>query len=159
MRRGIRFLVLLGAPLLALGLGFVALDAASICFDNCPPESDLAATIAARIGDGAPIAVICAVPVALAWIICLVQFARAGHWGALATLALTLPVAALLSLFVLYATTNGHLLPTTWSEHNVGWDGAFQRSLALVLLWPIAIFVATFALHRDPAPVTRRHAV
>jgi hypothetical protein len=61
-------------------------------------------------------------------------------------LALALPLAAILALAVLYTSTGGHLLPTTWTTHNVGWDATFQRSLMLLLLWPVATFVATFAL-------------
>ena len=64
----------------------------------------------------------------------------------MAALALALPLATLLALAVLYTSTSGHLLPTTWATHNVGWDGVFLRSLLLLLLWPIATFVATFAL-------------
>ena len=149
MRRtigSIRFLVLFGMPVLAFGLLFVGFMAATICIDACPAESELAATIAARIIDAAPVALLSAVLVALAWILCLVQFARAGRWGAVAALALALPLAAILSLAVLYVGTSGHLLPTTWATHNVGWDATFQRSLLLLLLWPIATFVATFAL-------------
>lgn len=144
--RDIRFLVLAGTPVLAFGLLFLGFNADALCFDNCPPESELAATIAARITDAAPIAAISAVPVALAWILCLVQFARAGRRAALAALALALPLVALLALAVLYAGTSGHLLPATWATRGAGWDGVFLRSLALLLLWPVATFIATFAL-------------
>src|SRR5258708_790311 len=149
MRRtigSIRFLVLLGMPVLAFGLLFVGFMAATICVDACPAESELPATIGARILDAAPTALLSAVLVAWAWILCLVQFARAGRWGALAVLALALPLVAILALAVLYTSTSGHLLPTTWAAHNVGWDATFQRSLLLLLLWPVATFVATFAL-------------
>lgn len=146
--RGIRFLVIFGTPLLAFGLLFVCFMAATICFDACPPESELATTIAARIIDAAPIALIGAVPVAFAWLLCLVQLARARRWGPLAALALAVPLVASLMLAVLFASTGGQLLPTTWAAHNAGWDVAFQRSVLLLLLWPVATFVATFALPR-----------
>jgi hypothetical protein len=79
--RGIRFLVLFGMPVLTFGLLFVGFMAATICVDTCPAESELAATIGARIVDAAPTALLSAVLVAWAWILCLVQFARAGRWG------------------------------------------------------------------------------
>ena len=145
MQRSIRILILAGAPLLAFGLWFLALSAALLCYDMCPPESSLATSIAGRIADAAPTVIICAVPMALAWILCLVQLVRARRPGALAALALALPLAAALSLSVFYVSTGGHLLPTTWAD-NPGWDFAFQCSLVLLLLWPVATFVATFAL-------------
>lgn len=144
--RGIRFLALVGTPVLAVGLLFVAFRAATICFDTCPDESDLAAVIAARIFDAAPIALVGAMPAALAWVLCLVQFARARRWVPLVALALALPLVASLTLALQYMSTQGQVLPTTWAAHNVGWDATFQRSLLLLLLWPVATFAATFAL-------------
>jgi hypothetical protein len=64
----------------------------------------------------------------------------------LAALALALPLAAALSLFTWHVSTDGQLLPTTWLAHSSGWDATFAGSLELMLLWPVAIFVATFAL-------------
>jgi hypothetical protein len=148
MQRTIRILVVAGTPLLALGLFYLDFETAFICYDMCPPESALAATIAARIADGAPVALICAVPVALAWVLCLVQLARAQRRRELAALTLALPCAVALSLFLLYVRTSGQLLPTTWLVHNAGWDTTFVTSLGVVLLWPVAIFIATFALRR-----------
>ena len=113
----------------------------SLCFDNCPPESEMATTIARRIAIDAPITITCAVPVTVAWILCLVQLVRTGRRGA--AVALALPLAAL-SLAALYVSTGGHLLPTTWAEHS-SWDTTFVHSLELLLLWPLATFVATFA--------------
>jgi hypothetical protein len=144
--RDIRFLALFGAAVLAFGLLFVSFMAAAVCVDSCPTDSELAATIAARIVDAAPLALISAAPAALAWVLCLVQFARAGRWGPLAALALALPLVAILALVVLYTSTGGYPLPTTWAMHSVGWDATFQRSLLLLLLWPGATFVASFAL-------------
>jgi hypothetical protein len=59
---------------------------------------------------------------------------------------------AALSLSLFYASTGGTWLPTTWAARyngwGWGWNIAFERSLALLLLWPVATFVATFALRR-----------
>ena len=144
--RGIRVLLVGGTLLLAFGLFFLDFSAAFICFDSCPPESDLAASIADRVTGAIPIALICAAPVALAWVLCLVYFGQARRWGALVVLALALPLSTALSLSAWYVGTDGHLFPTTWAEHNAGWDGTFERSLLLLLLWPVATFVATFLL-------------
>jgi hypothetical protein len=148
MQRGIRILVLISALLMAFGLFSMALRTAFICYDNCPPESELAATLAQRITDATPTTLLFAAPMVLAWMLCLVQLARAGRrWTAVA-LAAALPVTAALALGYWSVSTRGHLLPTTWLAHNTGWNGIFDSSLALLLLWPVATFVATFALRQ-----------
>src|SRR5215467_13894676 len=84
-----------------------------------------------RLADAARLALLGAVPVALAWILCRVQRARARRWGVLAALALALPLVTILGLAVLDTSTSGHLLPAAWATHNAGRDARFQRSLLL----------------------------
>ena len=63
---------------------------------------------------------------------------------ALVSAAFALPLAAALSLWLYYTGTVG-----TWNPHHLGGDITYQL-LGALLLWPVAIFVATFALRRRP---------
>jgi hypothetical protein len=73
----------------------------------------------------------------VAWILCLVQLVRAGQWGVAVAIALALPLAAALALWLYYRGTAG-----TWNPHH----GSSLDPLCMLLLWPLAIFIATFAL-------------
>ena len=72
MRRAIRILVLAGTPLLVIGLVNLDFDVGFACYDGCP-DADRAAIIALRLAVDIPLAIIRAVPVTVAWILCLVQ--------------------------------------------------------------------------------------
>jgi hypothetical protein len=146
MRRTIRILVLAGTPLLAIGLVLLDFSAASFpifdCWGPCP-ESTLATALAGRPIQDVPLAILSVVPVVVAWILCLVQLVRIGRWGVAAALALALPVLAALSLSRFYATNDGTWLP------NAAATSTFAHSLALLLFWPVATFLATFAVRKD----------
>jgi hypothetical protein len=144
MRRTICILVLVGTPLLAISLILLDFSAASSPFLDCwgPCEHDIASTLAGERIDDISLAILSAKPVAVAWILCLVQLVRIGRWGVAAALALALPVLAALSLPRFYAANDGTWLPNTAAMST------FEHTLALLLLWPVATFVATFALRK-----------
>lgn len=145
MRRTIRILVLVGTPLLAIGLILLDFSAAPHALIDCwgpCPEPTIASTFAGQPIDDISLAILCAKPVAVAWILCLIHLVRMGRWGVAATLALALPILAALSLSRFYATNDGTWLPNTAAMNT------FMRSLALLLLWPVATFVATFAVRK-----------
>jgi hypothetical protein len=98
------------------------------------------AAVAEAVTGAAPFAILCPVPVTVAWILCLIQLVRAGHRGVVVAVALALPLAAALSLWLYYTGTVG-----TWNPHHLAGTTSY-RLLGLVLLWPLATFVATFAL-------------
>jgi hypothetical protein len=149
MRRGIRFLALAGIPLLLFGILFLVFLVDFACWEGCP-DADLGPAITDRLAGGLPLLLLSAIPVALGWILCLVQLVRIGRRGVAVALALTLPLACSLSLLLFYASTGGTWVPTSWAARYTGWgwgwDVSLGRSLALLLLWPVATFAATFAL-------------
>ena len=148
-RRGIRFLVLAGIPLLLFGILYLILLVEFACWEGCP-DADLGPAIMDRLAAGIPITLLSAVPVTLAWILCLVQLVRIGRRRVATALALTLPVLGALSLLLFYASTGGTWVPLSWAARykgwGWGWNVSFERSLELLLLWPVAIFATTFAL-------------
>jgi hypothetical protein len=154
MRRAIRILVLVGGPLLALAEVSAILSAGFICYDSCPPESDLASALASRLERSAPLFVAAVVLIGAAWILCLRALARASRWWLMGLLAAALPLVVAVALALVLTATDGKLLPTTWYEHNTGWSGAVDQAAAVLLLWPLATFLATFALRDNRAPVT-----
>jgi len=136
----IRILVLAGTPLLAIGLLFLYLHSAFDCWGGCPESED--PTLARSRVEDVSLAIISAAPVVVAWILCLVQLVRIGRRAVAVALALALPLVAVLSLWLFYASSGGTWRPTTLATI------AFERLLGLLLLWPVATFVATFALRR-----------
>jgi hypothetical protein len=142
----LRLLVGIGALLQAMGLWYLIVRVDLLCYDMCPEKSALAATVAARFSDAAPFALLFALPMGVAWLLCLVQLARLRHWAVLILLALALLAVAGLALLVFVHGTGGQALPTTWARMNLVWNVPFQQAMALLLLWPLATFAATFAL-------------
>jgi hypothetical protein len=148
MRLTIRLLILVGTPLLVIGVAYLILVGAFTCYDSgCGSESGEMAAVAESMTGVAPFTIICAVPVTLAWIMCLVHLVRAGHRGVAVALAFALPLAAALSLWLYYTGTVG-----TWNPHHLASITSY-RLLGALLLWPLATFAATFALRG------RRHDV
>jgi hypothetical protein len=143
MRLTIRLLVFVGTPLLAIGVAYLILLGAFACYDSgCGSASQQAAAVAERVTGVAPFTILCAVPVTVAWMLCLVQLVRTGRRGVAVALALALPLAAALSLSLYYRGTAG-----TWNPSHLAAVAA-ERSVGVLLLWPVATFVATFALRR-----------
>jgi len=143
MRLTIRILDLVGTLLLLTGLANLDFDVGFACYDSgCGSTSGKAAVIADLLARDIPLAILSAVPVTVAWILCLVQLVRTGYRVVAVALALVLPLDAALSVWLFHTWTGG-----TWQLDILSGD-AQQRLLELVLLWPIAIFVATFALRR-----------
>ena len=143
MRRAIRILDLAGILLLVVGLVDLVFDVGFACYDSgCGSASAKAAVVAELLARDIPLAILSAVPVTVAWILCLVQLVRTGHRGVALALALTLPLVAALSLWLFHTWTGG-----TWRLEILA-GGLFERLLGLLLLWPVATLVATFALRR-----------
>jgi hypothetical protein len=143
MRLIIRLLVLVGTPLLEIGVAYLIFLGAFTCYDSgCGSASGEAAAVAATVTGVAPFTLLSAVPVTVAWILCLVQLLRAGHRAVAVAVALALPLAAALSLWLYYTGTVG-----TWNPHHLA-GSTMYRLLGVLLLWPVVIFVATFALRR-----------
>jgi hypothetical protein len=140
MRLTIRLLVFVGTPLLAIGLAYLILLGAFACWDGGCSESQQAAAVAERVAGVAPFTILSAVPVTVAWILCIVRLERTGRRGVAVALALALPLVAALSLWFFYVNTADTWLPTHLASSSL------YRLLGLVLLWPVATFVATFAL-------------
>jgi hypothetical protein len=141
MRLIIRLLVLVGTPLLEIGVAYLIFLGAFTCYDSgCGSASGEAAAVADAVTGAAPFTFLSALPITVAWILCLVQLIRAGHRGVAVAVALALPLAAVLSLWLYYTGTVG-----TWNPHHLAGVTTYQL-LGVLLLWPLAIFVATFAL-------------
>src|SRR6266851_6615807 len=87
MRLTIRLLVLVGTPLLAIGVAYLLLLGAFACYDGCS-ASQKAAAVAERVTGVAPFTILSAVPVTVAWILCLVQLVRTRRRGVAVALAL-----------------------------------------------------------------------
>jgi len=105
MRLAVRLLVIVGTPLLVIGVANLLLLSAFACYDSgCGSESQLAAAVVERVTGAAPLTILSAVPVTVAWILCIVQFVRTERRGVAVTLALTLPLVAALSLWFFYLT-------------------------------------------------------
>jgi len=142
MRLTIRVLVLVGTPLLAIGLAYLLLLSAFACGNGCS-ESQNAAAVAERATAVAPFTILSAVPVSVAWILCIAQLVRAGRRRVAVALALALPLVAALSVWFYHDSTAHTWLPSHLARINL------YRLVGLPLLWPVATFVATFALHRS----------
>jgi len=141
MRLTIRLLVFVGTPLLAIGVAYLIFLGAFACYDGCS-ASQQAAAVTERVTGVAPFTILSAVPVTVAWMLCLVQLVRTGRRGVAVALALALPLAAALSLSLYYRGT-----ADTWNPTHLAAVAA-ERSVGVLLLWPVATFVATFALRR-----------
>jgi hypothetical protein len=143
MRRAIRILDLAGILLLVVGLVNLVFDVGFACYDSgCGSASAKAAVVAELLARDIPLAILSAVPVTVAWILCLVQLVRTGHRGVAVTLALVFPLVASVSVWLFHTWTAG-----TWRPDILAGITA-ERLLGLVLLWPVATFVATFALRK-----------
>jgi hypothetical protein len=82
VRLTIRLLALVGAPLLVIGVANLILLGALTCYDSgCGSESAEMAAVAEAFTGAAPFAILGAVPATVAWLMCLVQLVRTGHWG------------------------------------------------------------------------------
>lgn len=143
MRLIIRLLALVGTPLMEIGVAYPIFLGAFSCYDSgCGSASGEAAAVAEVVTGVAPFTLLSAVPVTVAWILCLVQLLRAGHRGVAVAVALALPLAGALSLWLYYTGTSG-----TWNPHHLANTTTYSL-LGVLLLWPVAIFAATFALRR-----------
>jgi hypothetical protein len=140
MRLTIPNLDLAGALLLVVGLENLLLDVGFACYDSgCGSAAGKAAVVADLLARDIPLAILSAAPVTVAWIVCLVQLVRTGHRGVAVTLALVLPFLASVSVWLFHTLTLG-----TWRLDILAADDV-SRLLGLVLLWPVATFVASFA--------------
>jgi hypothetical protein len=143
MRLTIRLLIFVGTPLLAIGVASLILLGAFTCSDSgCGSAAQQAAAVTERVTAVAPFTILSAVPVTVAWIVCLVQLVRTRHRAVAGALALALPLAAALSLSLYYTGTAG-----TWNPTHLAAFAA-ERSVGVLLLWPVATFVATFTVRR-----------
>jgi hypothetical protein len=149
MRRGIRFLVLAGMPLLLFGILYLVLLVEFACWEGCS-DADLGPAITDRLAGGSIAVFLTAIPVSLGWILCLVQLVRLERQRVAIALALALPLVCALSLILFYVSTGGIWVPTSWAARYNGWGWGWSvslgRSLGVLLLWPVATFAATFAL-------------
>lgn len=114
-----------------------------------PPGSDLAAAIGTRLAQSAPSLLSGVMLLVCAWVLCLVELARARCWLAMGALILALPIGLALSLGIVLRAAGNEPLPTTWSAHG-RWGAALPGAALLLFIWPLAIFLASYA-----APTTR----
>jgi hypothetical protein len=148
MRRAIIAPTNVGSLLLAAAAAFSIFNEGFICYDSCPPESELASALAHRLASTAPLLLPGALLIAGAWGLCLFALARVRRWMPLAFLILALPVSVALALGEVLRATGGKFFPTTWYSHNANWSPALSVAALLLFIWPGAILLASLAVPR-----------
>lgn len=127
----------------AVALTFFALD--FLCYDMCPPESDLAATLsdlmARWIGTWLPGMVL----FGIAWVLCLILLARNRHWVWLVAVLLAPAAGVGLAVLAAFHAADGHLFPTTWYVHG-SWGAQKWLAFPPLLLGPLATILAGHVL-------------
>jgi hypothetical protein len=151
VKRSVLVLTIAGSVGLACGGFGTILSTVSICFDECPSESELASTLLDRFANAAGLLLPGLLPLLAAWVLSLVVFARHRRWPWAATVFLALPLSLALSVATILRATGGHLLPVNWTQ-NAFWGPSLTPALLLLFIWPLVILFASFAL---PRPTSR----
>jgi hypothetical protein len=152
IKRSVLVLTIAGSVGLACGGLGTILSTVSICYDECPPESELASTLLERFASAAGLLVPGLLPLLAAWVLSLVVFVRFRRWPWAAAVFLALPLSLALSVGTILRATGGHVLPVNWTQ-NAFWGPSLTPALLLLFIWPLAILLASRSLpHASPAP-------
>jgi hypothetical protein len=146
-KRSVLVLTIAGSAGLVCGGFGTILSTVSICYDECPPESELASTLFDRFVHAAGLLLPGLLPILAAWVLSLVVFVRHRRWPWAAAVFLALPLSLALSVGTILRATGGHLLPINWTE-NAFWGPSLTPALLLLFIWPLVILFASFTLPR-----------
>jgi hypothetical protein len=123
-----------------------------VCFDECPPENELAAALAHRLtwywGCWLP----GILALVIAWFLSLAQLGRTQRWGRFLMVVLAPFVGIGLAGVVALWVGGGQLLPTTWAVF-ASWRESKDLVLLPLLLGPLTTIVVCHTLHEPGASV------
>jgi hypothetical protein len=132
-------LYVVGAAYAITHLQFVCANAA------CPSNADPSARLAAQLRQDASAALLGALLLALAWLICLAAHWRADHgWGFFAVL-LALPLGLWLASTAALGATDGRPFPATWEAFGT-WRSALWAALLMSLIGPLVTILMAHRL-------------